>query len=156
MASFSHYSQSAVCFCLAVLLNLIINNFVADLYDSVVWKHNAYLLSELLKDWLLLCKEREIKSNINHTHHLKTKLIETFPDSFGLYKTGKYVIVFSQSVNPCEYSVNTLKGFGLRDLELTKSFCNMIKRKVAERTVETPKFPFTPDDLKSEVVYSIQ
>ena len=27
----------------------------------------------------------------------------------------------------------------------------MIKRKVAERTVETPKFPFSPDDLKSEV-----
>ena len=27
----------------------------------------------------------------------------------------------------------------------------MIKRKVVERTVETPKSPFSPDDLKSEV-----
>ena len=82
---------------------------------------------------------------------LKNEVNRNFSDSFGVYKTGKYVIVFLQLVNPCEYSVNTLKGFGLRDLELTKSFCNMIKRKVAERTVETPKFPFSPDDLKSEV-----
>ena len=60
-------------------------------------------------------------------------MTETFPESIGFYKTGRQVIVFSQLVNPCEYSVNILKGGGLTELELTKSFATMVKRKAAEK-----------------------
>ena len=131
--------------------DFVLNNFFADLYESVVRKENTFLLSDLLKGWLSLCNEKNINSNINHSHHLKSKLIDYFPEAFGFYKTGKYVIVFSQSVNPCKYSVETLKGFGLRDLDLTKSFCNMVKRKLSEKNNNLPKFPYKPDELKSEV-----
>ena len=127
-------------------------NFSADVYESVVRGSNAHLLSELLKDWLSLCLEKKIESKINHTHHIKTKMTETFTESIGFYKTGRQVIVFSQLVNPCEYSVNILKGVGLRELELTKSIANMINRKADEKTVNgNPHFPYSPDDLKTEV-----
>ena len=79
-------------------------------------------------------------------------MTERFPESIGFYKTGRQVIVFSQLDNPCEYSVNILKGVELRELKLTKSFANMVKRKAAEKTVnDNPHFPNSPDDLKTEV-----
>ena len=53
--------------------DFVFNNFLADVYESVVRGSNAHLLSELLKDWLSLCLEKKIESKINHTHHLKTK-----------------------------------------------------------------------------------
>ena len=77
-------------------------------------------------------------------------MTETFPESIWFHNTGKQVIVFPQLVYPCEYSVNILKGVGLREPELTKSFANMVKRKAAEKTVNgNPHFPYSPDDLKN-------
>ena len=36
-------------------------------------------------------------------------------------------------MNPCEYSVATLHGYGLRDDDLARSFGKMIRRKIHKR-----------------------
>ena len=40
----------------------------------------------------------------------------------GFYRTGKHVIVYSQNVKPCQYSISTLKGIGLLADDVIKSF----------------------------------
>ena len=115
---------------------------------SIVTNGGAYLLNELLHDWFLHCEDRGVVSKINHTHHLKREIKEHFPDSLGFFKTGRYVIVYSQFTNPCEYSVNTLMGKGMRDKNITLSFANMIKRKINQKIDETElKFPYSPKEL---------
>ena len=105
----------------------------------------------MLNDWFLHCEDRGIASKINHTHHLERELKKHFPDSIGFFKTGKYVIVYSQFTNPCEYSVNTLLGKGMRDKDILLSFANMVKRKINQQfDVTQKKCPFSHKDLVEE------
>ena len=53
-----------------------------------------------------------------------------FQDTIGFYRTGKHVIVYSQNVNPCQYSISTLEGFGVRADNMIKHFANFIKRSI--------------------------
>ena len=48
-----------------------LNDFLANIDLSIVQRSNAYLLNELLNDWLSFCMDRDIISRMNHTHHLK-------------------------------------------------------------------------------------
>ena len=90
-----------------------LNYFLANIDLSIVQKSNAYLLNELLNDWLSFCMDRDIISRMNHTHHLKKVIMEHFPESIGFFKTGRHIIVYSQFTNTCAYSVSTLRGSGM-------------------------------------------
>ena len=114
-----------------------LNDFLKKIELSIVYKSNAYLLNDLLKDWLFFCEEREVSSQINHTWQLIKLVDDRFTDS----KARKYVIVYSQYANPCEYSSSTLKGFGLRTDDI-RFFTNMIKRSIPVRSEDSPKFPY--------------
>ena len=56
-------------------------------------------------------------------------------------------IVHSNDVNPCEYSLATLHGCGLRDDDLAKAFGRMVRRKVAVKEKEHHQWPLSPEEL---------
>lgn len=62
---------------------------------------------------------------MNEIHLLKKDINKRFPESINFSKSGKYVTVYSQCTNPCEYDISTLKDFELRNEELVKSFANL-------------------------------
>eukprot|EP00794_Sanderia_malayensis_P008681 gene8681-9616_t len=78
-------------------------------------------------------EEQSIQPIFICTEELKRRLIDRFDDRIGFFPTGRHVIIHSPDLNPCQYFVATLKGFGLRDNDLLKAFGNMIKRKIKER-----------------------
>ena len=93
-----------------------------------------------------------MSSQINYTWQLRKLIDNRFTDSIGFYKAGKYVIVYSQYANPCEYSISTPKGFGLRTDDIIRSFTNMIKRSIPVHSEDSPKFPYSPPELASEIM----
>ena len=108
-----------------------LNDFLFKVDHSIVRNSKAYLLNELLNDWFSLCEDRNVTSKINHTHHLKREIKQRFPDSIGFFKTGRHVIVYSQLTNPCEYSINTLMGTGMRNEDIIR------KRKETSTNLKT-------------------
>ena len=101
-----------------------------------------------MKDWQSTCKDRELISNITQTQSLKKKINKRFLESLGFYKSWKHITVYSQYTNPCEYSISTLKGFGLRNEDVMKLSVNMKKRNISQSSDESPEFPHTPGELK--------
>ena len=53
---------------------------------------------------------------------MRKAINDAFPDTIVFFRNGKFVIVYGQHTNPCEYSVNTLKGSGLREDDIIRSF----------------------------------
>ena len=51
---------------------------------------------------------------ISHTSNLKRKLQEIFPEDLSFFPKGKYMLVHSADMNPCEYAIGTLHGLGVR------------------------------------------
>ena len=47
--------------------------------------------------------------------------------------------------------MSTLKGKGMRDSDVIKSFANLIKRNIKKEEKSHPNFPFTPTQLIEEV-----
>ena len=45
----------------------------------------------------------------------------------------KYFLVYPIDINPCTYSTATLHSWGLRDIDLTKAFRRMERRKLQEK-----------------------
>ena len=68
-----------------------------------------------------------------------------FEDEIDFFPMGKYVIVHSALMNPCQYSAAALLGHGLRDEDHIRSFANFIKRKVKEQKSES--LPDSPDEM---------
>ena len=67
---------------------------------------------------------------ISNTRTLKRKIIDRFSDNISVYPEEKYLIVHSSNIDPCEYVLAILKGKGLKDYEIIKSFGEMIRRKI--------------------------
>ena len=129
-----------------------LNEYLSKLEFSIVQQKNAYLLSDLLRDWMTFCEDRQLDSTITQSHKLKEIVLERFPDSIGFFRSGKYLIVHSQYINPCEYSVSTLKGHGMRDTDIIRSFANLIRRRVeSKRDEEHTSFPMKPNELVEEL-----
>ena len=126
----------------------VLNDFLSKIALCIVYKSNAYLLYELLKDWLSTWEESELILNITQTQLLKKETIKRFPESTRFYKSGQFVIVYSQYTNTCEYSISTLKDFGLRNEDIMKSFANMIKRNTSQPSDGSLEFLYNPDKLK--------
>eukprot|EP00794_Sanderia_malayensis_P017234 gene17234-18955_t len=116
--------------------------------NKILRKRHAYLLHDILKDLKNLCLENGIEPVISHTAGLKRKLLEQFTEErLGFFPQGKYVIVYSQDTNPCEYSASTLLGHGLRDNDLIRSVARMIRNKIELVKDEEHSWPYTPNEV---------
>ena len=58
--------------------------------------------------------------SINKT--LKRKIIDTFPEETSFYPNGKYLIVPSSNIKPCQFIAVVLKGKGLNVSSTRKVF----------------------------------
>ena len=107
----------------------ILVDFYSNITNNILHHKSAFPLNDILLDITSIGMEygREIPP-ITNTKELKRKLISQFPEELSFFPNGKYVIVHACDINPCEYSVATLKGHGLRDNDLMLAFANMIKR----------------------------
>lgn len=76
------------------------------------------------------------------TRSLKRKLLQEFNNNLGFFSTGRHVIVHVADINPCEFTVATLRGHRLRDNDLTKAFATMLSRK-SETRVDGERSGFT-------------
>ena len=115
-----------------VIANSLVELFL-KLKRSILYQKSAYLLSNLFKDLTRMFAEQSIPPIFISTKELKNRLIDRFNGTIGFFPAGLPVVVHSPDMNPCLYSVATLKGFGLRDQDLLKAFWNMIKCKIKER-----------------------
>ena len=116
----------------------VFEEFFLQIKQCFICGKKAFLLNDLLEDIKCLCEENGIKESlITNTRTLKRKIIDTLPGEISFYTNGKYFIIHSGDVNPCQYIVAVLKGKGLRDGHTTKSFANMIRRKV--RSIKNEK-----------------
>ena len=101
-------------------------------------------VSSPLKDVKYLSAEQDLDTPaIEHTSTLKMYLIKNFEENIAFFPSGKYLVVHPIDINPCTYSVATLRGCGLRDGELTKAFGRMIRRKFEERKTSEDTWPLT-------------
>ena len=55
-------------------------------------------------------------------------------------------------MNPCQYSVSTLKAFGLQADDIIKYFANLIKRSIWQCFKDSPKFSYSPSEPASELM----
>ena len=107
----------------------VLNDFFTSIRLNILRDENAYLLTQLLDDWIHLCSTRGIVTLITRTNQLRKRMEDKFGDDLGFFPSGKYVIVYSTWLNPCQYSVSTLMGAGLRYIDIAKGFAAMVKRK---------------------------
>ena len=70
-------------------------------------------------------------------------------EDIGFFRSGKHVIVYSQYVNPCQHSVSTLKGFGLREDDIIKPFARLVKRNIPKRPDDAR---YSPAELEKEIM----
>ena len=148
--------------------NYVLDEFFTSIQLNVIRDENAYLLTQLLADWLQLCNERHISSLITRTNQIRRKIEERFGDDVGFFPSGKYIIVPSAFLTPCTYSVATLKGAGLRDIDIARGFAAMVRRNITAKSESKPEsksgskseskseeestgFPFTADQLRKEL-----
>ena len=90
----------------------------------------------MLRDIEVLSEENGLEDSvIKTTSTLKRKINETYSDEISFFPKGKFLLVHSSDMNPCEYSVATLHGYGLRDDDLARSFGKMIRRKIHKKKV---------------------
>ena len=129
----------------------VLNDFFTSVRINILRDKNAYLLTQLLFDWKHICNERGITTVISHSYQIRKRLEEEFPEDIGFFNSGRNVIVYCATMNPCQYSVATLQGSGLRDIDLAKGFAAMIKRKLKCLEQKSDDFPFTEDKLISEL-----
>ena len=109
------------------VLELFLNNLALH----VLKMKNAYLLHELLDDLNSYCNDFGLATIWKSTKSLRNKLEEKFGDNIAFNPNGFCVIVHSSTMQPCDYSLSTIKGCGLRDSDYVLPFGNFIRKKNA-------------------------
>ena len=74
-------------------------------------------------------------------------MISNFGLKIKFSDVGKYVAVHSSDVNALTYTYAALKGHGLREDDICKSFAHLVRRKICD-TLDK-KWPPTPDEFLS-------
>ena len=77
---------------------------------KIIREKNGYLLSDLLEDLKDICEDNGSENVLPHTSTLKKRLAKEFPEELGFYPVGRYVIVHSSDMNPCDYTVCHTQG----------------------------------------------
>ena len=70
---------------------------------------------------------------------------------WNFFPSGKQLIVSSIEVNPCQYSVATLHGFGLSDNDIIRSFARMFRRKLQICNQLRESWPMNIDNIENFV-----
>ena len=96
----------------------------------IVHEKDVFLLSDLLEDIKRLSELSGLAECIISNVRTLKRIIDTFSDDISFFPKCKYLIVHSSDVNPCEYVLAILKGKGLKDYDIIKSFGEMILRKL--------------------------
>ncbi len=101
----------------------------------VIQDKQSFLMTELLKDFAEISSDFSFSEpHIRQTKYLKTHLEQTFQDEIAFSKVGqKKQVLHSNSVGPVAYVEAALKGHGLREVDLTKAFARLVRRKLADR-----------------------
>ena len=132
------------------LIDDVLYLFNYKIRTRIIRDKEAYLLHELLKDIVQWSTEHGLEeAAIEHTVGLKRYLTNNFENELAFFPSGRHVLVHPIDINPCTYSAATLKGCGLRDVDLSKAFGRMIRRKLTDRTSSESSWPKTPDELLS-------
>ena len=108
----------------------VVQHFYRKILQKVIRDKNAYLLSELLRDCKEISKEfglDEAPVYLRHTYRVKESLMQHFETQISFSSITKYVVVHSSEVNVVTYSFATLKGRGLQEDDIVKSFANLIR-----------------------------
>ena len=128
----------------------ILEEFLLSLKKHVIHQKEAFLISDLLDDIKRLSIENVLDhALITNTRTLKRKIAERFPDDISYYNKGKCLIVHCSDMNPCKYTVVVLKGKGLRNNDIIRSFGALIQRKIKKCPEDKNKFewPCNPEEL---------
>ena len=100
------------------------------------WKSPGICLKVLEKSW------NKAGQSPGKTRKMSWKVLES---------PGIWIMFFcgnpdNATMNPCRYSVATLQGAVLRDLDISKGFAAMVRRKM-ELTKKASDFPYTHEGL---------
>ena len=130
----------------------ILDDFLFKVERCIIFYSSAFLLSNLMKEFMKLYKNYGICPLIDNTKELKRRLIEKFDEKIGFFPSGKQLIVFLIEVNPCQYSVATLDGFGLSDNELYNAIYTTINPSFK---VHSTGYAVTPSHQSATKIWSI-
>ena len=133
----------------------VLEAFYSMIQKNIIHLREAYLLVDLLTDLNSLSKEYGLSVSPagDKTCTLRKLIEERFGDDVDFHPTGRNCIVHHSQINPCKYSVATIKVRGLRDGDIIKAFGAMVRRKIQQRKTERDqeneetKFPFTPEKV---------
>ena len=131
---------------------IALKDFYNKVESLVVVDKNAFLLSELLKDFINVCSFHNVEVPFDNTRSSRRKLEETFTeDQIGFFKirlgSSDQIIVYSQETSPCEFSAATLKGAGLRNKYLLQECGRRLKYDVTNSCSPYTEWPLSADDL---------
>ena len=103
---------------------------------KIIHLKEAYLLIDLLRDLQTISSDSGLTSPAKETRGLRRLLEKRFGDELAYFNTGRNCIVHYCEINPCEYSVATIKGKGIRDDDIIRAFGALVRRKIEERNEE--------------------
>ena len=121
------------------------DEFYRNIRIKIIRDKEAHLLHNLLACIKDLSESSGIHPVVEHTSTLKAHLHKKFDGLIDFFPISKYVIVHASNMNPCQYSVSTLLGQGLRDRDYICSYSNFIRSKVNQ--AEFPELPSDPDKM---------
>lgn len=122
----------------------VMGDFFCAVRIKILRKKEAFLLHQLLNDVKVISEGNGVNAVVTNTATLRRKLAEEFGEDIGFFPTGRYVIVHSSLMNPCEYSITTLEGHCLNDGDFVRSFANFVKEKMKKANINA-----LPDDPES-------
>ena len=123
----------------------VMNDFYRTIRIQIIKNKEAYLLHHLHQYLKILCEEYGIGAIYEHSVSLKRDLLAKFTDQIDFFPCGKYVIVHSSNINPCEYSIAVLKGKGMQDKDYVRTFGNFIHKKISKQN--SGALPETTEEL---------
>ena len=95
----------------------------------VIGRKEAFLLHKLMEHFQILCDENDLDDPVRYTSPLRLELSKRSSEELNFISSGKYVIVYSAHVNPCDYSIATLKGTGIMTIVIFNLFQTLSKKK---------------------------
>ena len=126
----------------------MLQKFFLTQKKRIVHEKDAFLLSKLLEDIKRLSKlKRLTEAIILNKRILERGIIDKFSDDISFYPKDKYLIV--HNVDPFAYVLVILKGKGLKDYDITKSFGKLIRRKfkITAEEKQSPEWLYIPQAI---------
>lgn len=94
---------------------------------------DVFLLTDLLADLKELSCEFGLDSTpsgLKQTYQLKKVLLTKLENKINIVSYGKGDAVLSKEIDPLTYTYATVKGNGLREVDVIKAFSNLVRKKI--------------------------